>query len=124
MDSGPYEILQPLDTFFESLQRYFPDKRRQGKIIKKIKQMLPVRPYRYKMFESDIEVSGVNLAGLRHMKVGMEGIKGGAVVYYRICEECKNNRYDKLSGVRCKFCDNEKGKHIVLFLVRPRGRGY
>lgn len=119
-----YEILPPTETFLESLQHYFPDKPRQEKIIKRIQDMLSIRPYHYDMFFGNITVSGVNLAGLRHMKVGVEGVKGGAVVYYRICEECKKNGYDMLSDIRCGFCDEKKGKHINLYLVRPRSRGY
>lgn len=124
MSSALYEILPPIETFSDSLQQYFPDKRRQEKIMKRVGEMLPVRPYHYEMFYGDIRIKGVYLTGLRHMKVGVAGIKGGAVVYYRICEECKKNKYDQISELRCKFCDDDKRRHIVLYLVRPRGRDY
>ena len=116
-----FEVLPPTQTFTDSLERNFPDKVMQEKIYRKMKEMLSIRPYRYEMFYSNVKVGGVNLAGLRHMKVGANGgHKGGAVVFYRVCEECKKNEYAKTSGVECAFCDESKGKHVVLFLVVPR----
>lgn len=123
--SGSYEIiLPPLESFSESLKHYFSDPRTQEKIMKRINDMLPIRPYRYGMLSTSIKISGVNLSGLRHIKVGVEGIKTGAVVYYRICEECKKNKYDLISRIRCNFCKDQNGKHIALFLVRPRSSDY
>lgn len=124
MKLDQYEILPPLETFSESLGHYFPNEEIQKKIMKRILNMLSFRPRHYEMFEGPKEIRGARFAGLRHIKVGVSGIKGGAVAWFRICEECKKNNYHSISGVKCNFCDNQKGKHIVLFLVHPRGLDY
>jgi hypothetical protein len=86
--------------------------------------MLSFYPYRYPMLEGRIPIRGVRLAGLRYLKVGVSGLKGGAYVLYRICEECKKNAYASTSGIQCEFCDDAKGRHIVFFDVRPRSYDY
>jgi hypothetical protein len=117
----PYEFIR-LQTFEDNLKDFHRNDR--AKIEGKIKEMLSIRPYEYQMLVSKIVVKGVKLAGLRHMKVGVSGIKGGAVVLYRICEECKKNGYFAKSDVQCEFCDDDKNRHIVLFDVHPRSYGY
>jgi hypothetical protein len=117
----PYEFIR-LETFERNLKDFHRNDR--TKIEAKIKEMLSLRPYEYQMLVGKIVIKGVKLAGLRHMKVGVSGIKGGAVVLYRICEECKKNEYFAKSDVQCQFCDDRKNRHIVLFDVHPRSYGY
>jgi len=69
-------------------------------------------------------INGVKVAGLRHMKVGAKGVRGGIVVLYRVCEECLQNRYYERTGIRCQFCDENISKRVVLFTSYGRGRGY
>ena len=116
-----YELI-PLENFTRNLG--FFHKGSQKKIWAKIEEMLSVAPYRYTMLIGKITVRGMKFYGLRHMKVGVKGIRGGAYILYRICEECKEYEYWKKSDVQCNFCDDKKGKHIVLFAVRPRSFGY
>jgi len=117
----PYEFIR-VKTFDDNLKDFHRNDR--AKIETKIKEMLSQRPYEYQMLVSKVTLKGVKLAGLRHMKVGVSGIKGGAVVLYRICEECKKNGYLTKSDVQCEFCNDEKSRHIVLFDVRPRAYDY
>ena len=86
--------------------------------------MLETAPDRYDMLEGKITVRGVKLAGLRRMKVGVQGYRGGAVVLYRICEECLDNRYYEKSGTKCLFCKDDEREKVVLFDTYPRGHGY
>lgn len=121
MTSTYYEIL-PLDTFRKSLSS-FPQKSRK-KINKKIEQFLTENPYRNIMLEGVFVYKGISFAGLRRMKIGVEGYRGGVYILYRICEECRENRYYIKSNKKCEFCDDGKEKRVVLFLVRPRSMGY
>jgi len=119
--STPFEFI-PVKTFEHNLKFYQRDKDR---IKTKIEEMLAQNPYRYEMLKGEITVAGVNLAGLRHMKTGVSGRRGGVYVLYRICEECKKNQYMiRGSGKACEFCDDKKWRHVVLFNVRPRSAGY
>lgn len=119
----PQYDLIPLDSYAEGLKSFRKDARR--KIERKVKRMLEANPRRYQMLKGVVKVRGLSFAGLRHMKVGVQGIKGGAYVLYRICEECRGNEYYLKSDARCKFCDDEdEDDHIVLFAVRPRSLGY
>lgn len=121
MTSTVYEFI-PLDNFGERLGR-FP-KKNQGKIKEKIDEMLSLYPYRYPMLVGPIPIAGLRIAGLRHMKVGVSGLKGGAYTLYRICEECKKYEFYAKSDGRCAFCANTKDNHIVLFDVGPRSDDY
>ncbi len=116
-----YEVI-PLETFSESLQSFH--RKDREKIKGKIEEMLCENPYRYPMLAGKIKIKGINVEGLRRMKVGVKGVKGGAYILYRICEECKQNKYELKSDVRCKFCDDTKVKHVVLFITRLRSFGY
>ena len=120
-ESQPAYNYIPLDTFCESL-RSFP-KNDRIKIKNKCKDVICNNPYHGKMLIGKIEIKGLKFAGLRHMKVGVKGVKGGAYILYRVCEECKKNGYAVKSGVRCKFC-NGKNKHVVLFVAHIRSYGY
>lgn len=119
--SKVYEFI-PLDTFGQRLTR-FPQKDKE-KIKRKIEEMLSAYPYRFPMLTGPINLDGLNIRGLRHMKTGVSGIKGGAYVLYRICEECKKNQYHAKSDAPCAFCANTKDNHIVLFDVGPRSDDY
>lgn len=116
-----YEII-PLDTFGRNLKDF--DKSSRSKIKEKIKNWLSVKPSRYPLLHGHIRVAGVKIYGLRHVKVGVRGKKGGAYVLYRICEDCLNFEYWKKSDVRCQFCDDSKPKRVVLFDVHPRSFDY
>lgn len=117
----PYELIQ-LDTFIESLGA-FREKDRK-KLLEKINEMLSFNPKRYGMLKGHYTLKGVKFVGLHKMKSGASGRKGGAYILYRICEECKENEYYKKSDIFCKFCDDEKSNHVVLFIARHRGLGY
>lgn len=119
--SLPYEF-RTVDTFARNLKDF--NKANQTKIIAKIKDSLGTYPNRHAMFEGPIFVAGKKLFGLRHVKVGVKGHKGGAYIAYRICEECLEHEYWKKSKVKCQFCDPKKLKRVVLFDVRPRGFDY
>jgi len=121
MTSEQYPLVE-LDNFADNLHKYF--RKDEERIREKIKQMLETAPYRYDMLVGKITVKGIKLAGLRHMKVGVQGYRSGAVILYRICEECLENEYYKESRVKCQFCKDNEGKKIVLFDTYPRGYGY
>lgn len=110
-----------LDSFYKDYKS-FPTKARE-KIKDRCFNMLCNYPYRFDMLSGKIKIRGLKLDGLRHMKVGVRGVKGGAFILYRICEECKQNEYASKSGVKCEFC-NGKWKHIVLFATHIRSFGY
>jgi hypothetical protein len=110
-----------LEAFHENLQT-FPLEARV-KIEDKCINLLCNYPYRFPMLKGEIKVKGLKFTGLRHMKVGVQGVKGGAFILYRICEECKKNDYAVQSGVKCEFC-NGKDKHVVLFATHIRSYGY
>ena len=121
MISSPYEFIA-VQNFERELKKFHTGD--QNKILAKVREMLGEDPYRYEMLAGPIPVSGINLTGLHRMKVGVKGNKGGAYVLYRICEECKKNSYMTSSGRSCEFCDAEKLRHVVLFVVRPRPDDY
>lgn len=123
MSRKPTYDLISLESYSDSLTS-FPKTNRQ-KIENKVADMLQMNPKRYSMLKGKIKIRGMSFAGLRHMKVGIEGSKGGAYILYRICEECKRNRYYEKSDAKCEFCDDEKeDNRIVLFLARLRSFGY
>lgn len=127
MISTPYEFVT-LDNFGRRLKR-FSEKDKES-IKAKTEEMLTLDPYRYPMLKGQIVVSGQRIAGLRHMKVGVSGVKGGAYILYRVCEECKKNNYVSKSDGKCVFCENgpadenKRDMHIVLFDVGLRSDGY
>jgi len=121
LNSTQYDIL-PLKSFQESLDS-FP-KISQKKINEKIEKMLTTNPYRYNMLKGIYIYKEVSFVGLRKMKTGVKGHRGGVYILYRICEECRKNRYYKKSGDKCKFCNDGIEKRVVLFVVRPRSMGY
>lgn len=116
-----YEII-PLDTFARNLKDF--DKSSQSKIKEKVKDWLAYDPSRYPMLEGPIPIAGKKIFGLRHVKVGVRGHRGGAYVLYRICEDCLEYEYWKKSDIRCQFCDDSKPKRVVLFDVHPRSFDY
>jgi len=119
--STAYELLA-VENFAKNLGQFHPKDRERikGKIV----EMLTQNPYRYAMLVGAIEIAGLNLYGLHSMKMGVAGLKGGAYVLYRICEECKKNHYMTRSGASCQFCNDDKNRHVVLFDVNPRGADY
>ena len=121
MNSAEYEV-KVLKTYEESIDRF--SKKAQKRINKKIKEILVRYPYRYNMLKGVYSLRGVSLVGLRKFKTGLEGHRGGVYVLYRICKECRENRYYQKSGICCEFCDDDKEYRIVLFLARPRELGY
>ena len=121
MSSEPYELIE-LDTFQKNIKKYF--KREEARIREGLKQKLETTPDRYQMLEGHITVAGIKLTGLRHVKVGVKGHRGGSVTRFRICEECLREKYYEKSRVRCQFCDENKPKRVVLFDIRHRGFGY
>ncbi len=121
MTSIPYEFIT-LDGFGKRLQR-FPPKDKE-KIKDKIDEMLKADPYRFPMLRGQIPIAGLRIFGLRHMKVGVSGSKGGAYILYRICDECKKNQFHTKSDAPCAFCDGIKDNHIVLFDVGLRSDDY
>lgn len=121
MSSESYELIE-LDTFTKNIRRYF--RRDDAKIREKLRQMLETAPDRHAMLKGQITVAGMKLTGLRHIKVGATGYRGGSVTRFRICEECLREKYYEESRVRCQFCDENKPKRVILFDIRPRGFGY
>jgi len=119
--SSTYEIIQ-LHTFLKNLKDF--DKSSQAKIVERVKDWLGTAPDRFPMLKGAIPLFGKKLFGLRHIKTGVRGHRGGAYVLYRICEECLNYEYWKKSNVRCEFCDSGKPKRVVLFDVQPRSFDY
>jgi mRNA-degrading endonuclease RelE of RelBE toxin-antitoxin system len=119
--SARYEFIA-LETFEKNLRMFSP--KDIEKIKKKIVEMLSIYPQRYPMLFGKIPLRGLDFVGLRHMKIGVSGLKGGAYILYRICEECKNNGYFNRSDEKCAFCDDTKDKHVILFDVRPRSFDY
>jgi hypothetical protein len=119
--STPYEFI-PLDNFKERLGRFSEDS--QKKIKTKIDEMISLNPYRYPMLIGPIPIAGLRIAGLRHMKVGVKGLKGGAYTLYRICGECKKHEFYAKSDGRCAFCANTNDNYIVLFDVGLRSDDY
>ena len=117
----PYELIY-LDSFTDSIGAF--NKKDRKKLLKKVQEILSFNPYRYKMLVSPFTMNGVKFIGLHKMKSGLSGSKGGAYTLYRICEECKKNGYNIKGKVFCKFCDDDKGKHVVLFISRRRGIDY
>lgn len=87
-----YEII-PLDTYGKNLRDF--DKNNRTKIEARIEDWLGYEPKRYLMLEGAIRVAGRKFFGLRHIKIGIVGHKGGAYVLYRVCEECLKNEYWK-----------------------------
>jgi len=118
-DSERYDIIAT-ETSQKNLERLF-DKKSCEKIKNKIQEMLRVRPYHYERLSGQ-KIRGVITHGLRRMKVGVSGRRGGAVVLYMICEECR--RAGHFRGNPCSFCDNNKNKHIVILDIFPRNIGY
>jgi len=116
-----YEII-PLDTFARNLRDF--DRRSRSKIEEKIKDWLRIKPDRYPMLHGHIYVAGRKILGLRHLKVGVKGHKGGAYVLYRICADCLEFEYWKKSDIRCQFCDESKPKRVVLFDIHSRSFDY
>jgi len=116
-----YEVI-PLDTYGKNLLDF--DRSNQQRIRDSVTDWLGYEPQRYQMLQGAIRVAGRKFFGLRHIKIGVVGNKGGAYVLYRICEECLKNEYWKKSGVSCEFCDSSKPKRVVLFDVQPRSFDY
>ena len=121
MTSTPYEFI-PLDNFGKRLNCF--SEKNQGKMKEKIDEMLSLYPYRFPMLIGPIPVAGLRMAGLRHIKMGVKGVKGGAYALYRICEECKKYQFYEKSDGRCAFCADVKDNHIVLFDVGLRSDDY
>lgn len=121
MSSEPYELIE-LDTFKKNIKKYF--RKDEVRIREGLKQKLETTPDRHQMLVRHITVAGMKLAGLRHVKVGVKGHRGGSVTRFRICEECLREKYYEKSRVRCQFCDENKPKRVVLFDIRQRGFGY
>lgn len=120
--SSKYRIIQ-IDNFIRNLKDF--NKANQKKIVDKIKEWLSVKPDRWAMLEGKIYIRGKKIFGLRHIKIGVKGYRGGAYVLYRICHECKENKYWEKSDVRCEFCTDDSEDHtVVLFDVHPRGHDY
>lgn len=119
--SGQF-ALHEVEAFTKSIKKYF--RKQEEKIRAKIQDWLTENPYRYTMLKGKVPVRGVKLVGLRHMKVGVKGYRKGAVVLYRICEECLANGYYEKSDVQCDFCDPDVKKQVVLFDTYPRAHGY
>ncbi len=120
MASNNYKIFQT-ETFIDSLK---PFKRDKDRIYAKIEQMLSDKPDRYERILQPITIKGVRFSGLRHMKIGIKGLKGGLVVLYRICHECLKNAYYKISQVQCSFCNEKEQKRVVLFTSYTRSHDY
>ena len=118
--SSEFEIKE-LDTFRENLRKYFA--RDEEKIRRVLFERLRMRPDHYQMLEGAITVAGLKFVGLRHIKIGVRGYRGGSVTLFRICEECLRERYYEKT-IRCQFCDENKPKRIVLFNIQPRKFGY
>jgi hypothetical protein len=112
----------PLDIYEKNLNSYHPNN--QEKIKKAVEERLSFNPKHGQMLIGKQTVSGAKLIGLRHFKIGIKGVKKGAVVYYRYCKECLENSYYLRSDVQCQFCDKEKPDRIILFLVDLRSAGY
>ena len=112
----------PLDIYERNLNSFHP--KEQEKIKKAIVERISFKPTHGSMLKGVITVSGNNLVGLRHFKIGVKGYKKGVYVLYRYCKECLDNKYYEQSKVRCQFCDEKISDRIVLFNVRPRGSGY
>jgi len=119
--SSKYEIIQ-LETFLRNLRDF--NKSSQTKITERIKDWLSIKPARFPMLRGAIPLSGRKLFGLRHIKIGVKGHRGGVYVLYRICEECLEYEYWKKSKTRCQFCDSNKTKRVVLFDAQPRSFDY
>ena len=116
-----YNIV-PIDNYSKNLDKFYSRKDTE-KVEKGIIEKLSINPYRYGMLISKVllQGAGIKASGLRHFKIGVRGYKGGAVVKFRICEECLKNEYYK--DLKCGFCD-ENPDQIVLFDTHPRGKGY
>ena len=112
----------PLNTYEKNLSSFHP--KDQERIKKAVEERLSFKPTHGFMLKGIVPVSGTNLVGLRHFKIGIKGVKKGAYVLYRYCKECLNNGYYEQSKVQCEFCDKEIKDRIVLFDVRLRGAGY
>ena len=121
MSSELYE-LKELDTFTRNIRKFF--KKDEARIREKLKQNLETIPNRFQMLSGQITVAGMKLVGLRHIKVGAEGYRGGSVTRFRISEECLREKYHVKSKVRCQFCNEKKPRTVVLFYIQPRGFGY
>lgn len=119
--SNRYEVRE-LQAFTKSIKKYF--RKQEEKIRAKIEEELPENPHRYRLLEGGILIVGIKVVGLHRMKAGVPGHRGGALVFYRICEECLVNRYYVKTKAQCDFCDPEIKKRVVLFASWPRGRGY
>jgi len=116
-------VLIPTDNFARNLRDF--RKREQERIVEKVRTMLSFTPKRYGMMQSKISIRGVRLTGLRHMKVGIRGVKGGAYVLYRICHECRENKYFETSDQKCAFCDKDPDDNrVVLFDLHLRSFDY
>lgn len=112
-----------VDNFDRNLKDF--RKRDQERILQKIFEMLAFDPKRYGMMTGKIKIRGLNLTGLRHMKIGIKGVRGGAYVLYRICEECRENDYFVTSDRKCDFCNEAPGDNrIVLFDIHLRSFDY
>lgn len=101
-------------TEFLSNFTKFLDKETQRKVIQKIEEMICPDPYRYPMLK------GPKFRGIRRMKMGAKGYKGGIRILYVIAEESEKNDY----GYKCPACDKKGCKHIILLNVLPRRLAY
>lgn len=112
-----------VDNFDRNLRDF--RKRDQERILNKVCEMLSSNPKRYGMMKGKISIRSVKLTGLRHMKIGIKGVKGGAYILYRICQECKENKYIESSDRKCNFCDEDPNDNrIVLFDIHLRSFDY
>jgi len=112
----------PLDTYLGNLSLFHP--KNQEKIKKAVIERLSFKPTHGVMLKGLIPVGGARLVGLRHMKVGVKGVKGGAYVLYRYCKECLEKGYYDKSKIRCQFCDEKEPNRIVLFDTNIRSADY
>lgn len=125
------EFMSPPENYrfirVENFDRNLRDfrKRDQERILDKVYEMLSFNPKRYGMMKGKISIRGVKLTGLRHMKIGIKGVKGGAYILYRICQECKENKYIESSDRKCNFCDEDPNDNrIILFDIHLRSFDY
>jgi hypothetical protein len=112
---------EKIASFYESIEYYFSKER--GKIEDKIDKMLINYPYRYSMCEPLI-IRNIRTIGLHGMEIGVKGKPKGARILYRICEECRKNKYNLIKEQKCAFCDEMDDKTVVMFTAMPRGLEY
>ena len=119
--ANPLEFV-PLETYVTNLGEKF-NSVNQAKIQKGLER-LDYNPLHGDMMQGPIIIAGKPVYGLRHIKIGVQGSKGGAFILYRYCKECFNNGYAVKSKITCLFCDPSKPNRIILFDVGLRGEGY